>query len=234
MMESKTDLQRLQQEYSRRAGESKTKDRYSSENPAHQWMISDRQRKIRDLLKKGRIHSFQNLSILEIGCGSGGVINEFLRSGVVPSRLCGLDLLFDRLEEASESLPDCAWINANGQDLPFKDESFDLALQFTAFSSVLDPEIKRDMAESMLRVLKPDGGVLWYDFIWNPTNSQTKGIGLKEIKSLFPGCTFLVSRITLAPPLIRLLLPKFPRLVERLSSLIMLNSHLLVWIQKRS
>lgn len=114
------------------------------------------------------------------------------------------------------------------------DESFDLALQFTAFSSVLDPEIKRDMAEAMLRVLKPDGGVLWYDFIWNPTNSQTKGIGLKEIKSLFPGCTFLVSRITLAPPLIRLLLPKYPRLVEWLSSLIILNSHLLVWIQKRS
>ena len=75
------------------------------------------------------------------------------------------DLLFDRLEEASESLPDCTWINANGQDLPFKDESFDLAIQFTAFSSVLDPEIKRDMAEAMLRVLKPDGGVLWYDFI---------------------------------------------------------------------
>ena len=124
------------------------------------------------------------------------------------------------------------WINANGQDLPFKDESFDLALQFTAFSSVLDPEIKRDMAEAMLRVLKPDGGVLWYDFIWNPTNSQTKGIGLKEIKSLFPGCTFLVSRITLAPPLTRLLLPKYPRLVEWLSSLIIFNSHLLVWIQK--
>ena len=95
MMESKTDLQRLQQEYSRRAGESKTKDRYSSENPAHQWMISDRQRKIRDLLKKGRIHGFQTLNILEIGCGSGGVINVFLRSGAVPSAL-QIKVLFDR------------------------------------------------------------------------------------------------------------------------------------------
>lgn len=195
-------------------------------------MISDRQKNILDLLSSTHIADLVDLRILEIGCGTGGVINEFIHLGAMPTRIVGIDLLLDRLQQASTDLPDCSWINANGQQLPFQDENFDLLLQFTAFSSILDPGTKNDMAAEMLRVLKPGGNILWYDFIWNPTNPQTKGIGFKEIKSLFPACEFTPLRITLAPPLTRLLLPRFPRFVNWLSSLKLLNSHLLVWIQK--
>lgn len=225
------DLERLQQEYARRSEKLETKDLYSSENPAHQWMISDRQKNILNLLNSKLKGNLSDLQILEIGCGSGGVLREFLEFGAVPTQLTGVDLLLDRLDQASADLPDCSWVNANGQYLPFQKRTFDLILQFTAFSSILDPSIKKEMAAEMLRVLKPGGSILWYDFIWNPTNRQTRGIGLKEIKSLFPGCALFSSRITLAPPLTRLLLPRFPRLANWLSSLKMFNSHLLVWIK---
>lgn len=226
------DLQRLQQEYSRRKERSVANNLYSSENLAYGWMIADRQKNILKFLKRFSRAEICELQIMELGCGSGGVIKEFTRFGATPTHLSGVDLLIDRLTQASEELADCSWINANGQYLPFQAEFFDLLLQFTAFSSILDPVIKSDMAAEMLRVLKPGGGILWYDFIWNPTNSQTRGIGLKEIKSLFQGCEFSYMRITLAPPIARLLLPRSRGLADWLSSLKWLNSHLLVWIQK--
>lgn len=233
-MDHNSDIQRMRQEYARRAGDLRTKDLYSSENPAYQWMINDRHNRIHELITTNLSSKLSDLQILEIGCGSGGVIKEFLELGGVPEWLAGVDLLLDRLQQASVDLPDCSWINANGQYLPIKAESFDLLLQLTAFSSILDPKVKKEMALEMMRVLKPDGSILWYDFVWNPTNPQTKGIRLKEIKSLFSGCEIFSSRVTLAPPLTRLFLPRFPRLVGWLSSLRLFNSHLLVWIKKKN
>lgn len=195
-------------------------------------MISDRHNKILELLNANLKEDLYDAHILEIGCGSGGVIKEFIQFGAKPAQLVGIDLLLDRLEQASVDLMSCSWLNANGQYLPFRNGTFDLLLQLTAFSSILDPKVKMDMASEMLRVLMPNGSILWYDFVWNPTNPQTKGIGLNEIRTLFPGCEIFHSRVTLAPPLTRFLLPRFPRLVNWLSSIRLLNSHLLVWVQK--
>ena len=138
--------------------------------------------------------------ILELGCGSGGVVNEFLTLGAAPANLVGVDLLFDRLRVAKSLLPDGLWVTANGQHLPFPAGSFDLELQFTAFSSILDPATRLDMASEMLRLLKPGGGILWYDFIWNPLNLQTEGLPLAQVKKLFPGTILTPRRVTLAPP----------------------------------
>lgn len=226
------DLRRLQEEYLRRAAEQKTHDLYSPGNPAHNWMISDRRKNILDGLSKFGFGNLDDLRIMELGCGSGGVIKEFIQYGASPHRLFGVDLLLDRLEHATGEIKKSNWINANGQCLPFQDECFDLLLQFTAFSSILDPEIKKDMAVEMMRVLKPGSYILWYDFVWNPTNQQTRGINLKEIERLFSGCDIFPSRITLAPPLTRILVPRFAGLANWLSLLKILNSHLLVWIKK--
>jgi len=54
----------------------------------------------------------------------------------------------------------------------------------TAISSILDPEIRRNICADMQRVLrspdpasgKPGGMILWYDFWLNPTNPQTRGV----------------------------------------------------------
>ena len=232
MNDPNSDIQRLREEYARRAALASTDDRYSYSNPVYQWMLKNRRSAITDFLKRYQKSDICELRILEVGCGSGGVIQEFVNLGTVPVNSFGVDLLIDRLRVANNALPACSWIASDGQHLPFPSESFDLVLQFTAFSSILDPFIKSTMAAEMTRVLKPGQGILWYDFIWNPTNPQTKGIGLKEIKNLFPGSEIFASRITLAPPLTRLLLPRFPSIASRLASIKLLNSHQLVWIQK--
>jgi hypothetical protein len=96
----------------------------------------------------------------------------------------------------------------NAAAIRFESGSFDLVLQATVFTSVLDPGMKQAMAAEMLRVLRPDGLILWYDFfIRNPRNPYVQPVGKSEIRRLFPGCSFELRRISLAPPLVRLLAP---------------------------
>jgi hypothetical protein len=105
--------------------------------------------------------------------------------------------------------------------------------QFTAFSSILEMSVKESMASEMLRVLKDDGVIVWYDFWWNPTNQQTAGIQLKEIRHLFPGCQFSWKKITLAPPITRRIVPLSWSFALFLESLKVFNTHNLVLIQKQ-
>lgn len=195
-------------------------------------MLAARRQAIIEFLERFRKSDLSKLRILEMGCGSGGVLQEFISLDADPSKLYGVDLLHDRLRVAIERLPDCSYITANGEHLPFPSCSFDLVLQFTAFSSILDASTKVLMASEMVRVLKPGQGILWYDFVWNPLNRQTRGIPLSEIKKLFPGLQVTSRRITLAPPLTRLLVPRFQALANELTRLPFLNSHLIIWIQK--
>ena len=102
------------------------------------------------------------------------------------------------------------------------------------FTSVLDEAVKANLAGEMLRVLRPGGMILWYDFWLNPTNPQTEGIKPSEIRRLFPGCDFEFRRITLAPPLARRLVPVSWVVAFLLEKLRVFNSHYLVAIRPLS
>jgi len=68
--------------------------------------------------------------------------------------------------------------------------------------------MKQQMASEMLRVVKDDGLILWYDYhVNNPWNPDVRGVKRQEISQLFPGCRMKLQRITLVPPLVRLLAP---------------------------
>ncbi len=224
------DLARLRLEYEDRKQRLAGRDVYSWSNPVNLFTIQQRQR---DLLKVLRSHGLADLAgcrLLEMGCGGGGVLAEFLNFGVLQGNLHGLDLLFDRLGQAQGRLPASPLVNGDGQCLPYPAGSFDLVLQFTALSSVLDPAIRRNICREMLRVVRETGLILWYDFWLNPTNPQTHGIRPAEIRQLFPGCAFEFHKITLAPPIARRLVPISWTLALVLESLKVFNSHYLVVI----
>jgi ubiquinone/menaquinone biosynthesis C-methylase UbiE len=185
------------------------------------------------MLKENGLLDLKSMNLLEIGCGTGTVLDEYYQKGINPTALFGIDLLYDSLIDAQKKLLSANIYNADGQELPFRQESFTLVLQYTAFSSVLDPIIKKKMATEMLRVLKPRGKIIWYDFWWNPTNRQTRGIKLKEIRKLFPNCAYAFKKITLAPPIARRFVPISLGIARFLESLKIFNSHYLVVITKK-
>jgi len=226
------DLDRLKSVYMTRNQNSDTDWRYSLANPAYRFTLQQRQRALISLLKKTGHLDLTNKKLLEIGCGSGGVLVEMLALGAQPELIFGIDLLLDRLQHARNRLPTTGFSCSDAQNLPFESNTFDILLQFTAFSSVLDSVIRKKMATEMQRVLKPGGLIIWYDFWWNPTNAQTHGIRLAEVKHIFKSSTFASRKVTMAPPLSRIIVPISWSLGYLLESLNIFNSHYLVIIKK--
>jgi SAM-dependent methyltransferase len=226
------DLVRLRAEYAERAANVEKSELYSLFNPAQLFAVQQRQRAILRCLRRNGFYPLKGWRILELGCGSGGVLLEALSFGAAVETLHGADLLLDRVQLAGRTLPSVAFSCADGQRLPYASASFDLAMQFTVFSSVLDDEVKANMARELLRVTRPGGLILWYDFWLNPSNPQTRGIRPAEIRRLFPDCHYQFERITLAPPLARRLVPVSWGLSLLLEGLKVFNTHYLVAIRK--
>ncbi len=224
------DLDRLRNEYENRKHRFADKDIYTWFNTVNLFILQQRQRVLLSALKKRGMTNLSDSAILEMGCGAGGVLTEFLNFGASPRNLYGIDLLSDRLLEAREKLPASHFVNADGQRIPFNAQSFDLVMQYTALSSILDEGIRVQIAKDMTRVLKPNGVIVWYDFWLNPTNPQTHGIRPSEIRSLFPSCNFEFHKITLAPPIARKVAPVSWGLALLLENLKLFNSHYLVII----
>src|SRR2546425_9549868 len=107
------------------------------------------------------------LRVLDVGCGTGGLLQDFVRYGATPALLCGIDLLESRVIEARTRYPHLDTRCANAEELPFADGSFDLVLCFTLFDTILDTGVRGRVSREILRVLKACGRVLLYDFRWN-------------------------------------------------------------------
>lgn len=230
-MHKSSELDRIRVEYTDRARRLAVKERYSQTDPGHQFILQSRQREVRVLLDEEGLGQLGEQRILEVGSGMGGVLQEFISYGVNPDNVHGTDLLFNRLTQAQDSNPKVPITCANAGSLPYLSDYFDLVLQFTVFSSILDSSLKKNTAQEMRRVLKPQGAILWYDFWLNPTNNQTKGIRPREIRELFPGCRFSFKKITLAPPIARKVVPISWPFATWLESLQIFNSHYLALLR---
>ena len=228
------DLDRLRIEYLNRERRFAKQDTYTLFNPANLFIVQQRQRAVLALLRREGFYPLSGRRILEVGCGAGGVLHEFLSFGADPQHLHGVDLLDWRVAEAKALGPHLSLVRADGQDLPYADGYFDLVLQYTVFTSILDDNVKHNIAQEMRRVLRPNGLILWYDFWLNPTNRQAKGIRPSEIRTLFPDCRCGFRRITLAPPIARLLAPHSWLACHLLERLRLLNTHYLVAIRADS
>jgi ubiquinone/menaquinone biosynthesis C-methylase UbiE len=230
-VELKGEVERIRYAYDRRkefAG-----DRYSLFHPANQFMLFQREKKILELLHKHGLNPLSDKKILDVGCGNGGPLRDFISYGALPQNLYGLDLLEDKIEQARMLSPNIDFRCGNAEELPYEDGSFDIVMQFTVFTSILDDGMKRNVAKEMLRVLRPDGVILWYDyFVSKPTNRDTRGVRRKEIEGLFPGCIFDFHRITLAPPIARLVAPWSFLLCYLLELISWLRTHYLAVIRK--
>lgn len=227
---------RIKAAYQRRNLQEKKPDGYYSWfDPGNLFLVQEREKLLLKRLRQRGRPPLAGQRLLEIGCGSGHWLREFIKWGVSPADTAGVDLRPDALAVARRLCPDEVTLRcSNGSLLDFPNESIDLVLQSLVFTSVLDPIMKQQMAGEMMRVLKKDGLIIWYDFhVDNPWNPNVRGVRKAEIKRLFPDCDIALDRVSLALPVAKHLAPWSWFVCYFLDHLRLLNTHYLGLIQKR-
>lgn len=196
------------------------------------------QERTRAMLALWRAHGWHTLAgrrIVEVGCGAGGNLLDLLRLGAEPELLGGVELLPERVAAARSGLPAALHIvEGDAAQADLVPGSQDAVLAFTVFSSVLDDAQQERLARAIWSWLRPGGGVLWYDFaVGNPRNPDVRGMPLARVRSLFPEARLALRRVTLAPPLARLLARVHPGMIGPVAALLpFLKTHRLVWAVK--
>lgn len=172
-------------------------------------------------------------SVLDIGCGDGTWLMVFRNLGA--HKLAGIELRDERCAGARRNVPEGELVCGSAHHLPWPDAHFDVVSQFVVFTSILDASLKRRIAAEMLRVVKPTGVILWYDFrVNNPRNRQVRGIGRAEIAALFPFCDIRLHAFILAPPLAKIMVPRFGKLAAAFEKVPFLRTHYLGLIRPRT
>ncbi|HVG45492.1 MAG TPA: class I SAM-dependent methyltransferase [Longimicrobium sp.] len=208
--------------------------RYEWSNPGQLFLAQSRERGLLRMLRARGLLPLRDRDVLEVGCGTGSWLRSLVQWGADPARVAAIDLIAERVAEARRLCAPGVRIEvANATAIPHPDAAFDLVLQSTVFTSVLDGETRRRIAAEMLRVLRPGGAVLWYDFHFdNPRNADVKAVTPREVRALFPGCRVSLRRGGLAPPLARRLAPLSWMACHVLEKLPFLCTHHLGVIQR--
>jgi SAM-dependent methyltransferase len=226
------EVENIAARYARRSHRSA--DTYSFLNPANYLVGQEKERALVRWVRACQIAPLSTRHLLEIGCGSGQNLLELIRLGFRPQNMVGNELLPDRARTARELLPaTLSIIDGDALELEIPAGSFDVVYQSTVFTSILDAQFQEALASRMWAWLSPGGGILWYDFVYNnPSNPDVKGVPLGRIRRLFPEGRVRYWRLTLAPPISRVVTRVHPSLYAVFNAVPALRTHVLCWIQK--
>lgn len=226
-----SEADRIREEY-RRRGREIPEGFYDLDRPANLFLRQGQERALLRALREERLIPLAG-PVLEVGCGSGNWLEMLERFGARRGDLHGIDLDPERVARAAGRFPGADLRAGDASRLPWEDRRFGLVFQGTVFSSILDPDMRQQVATEMLRVLAPGGAVVWYDFfVDNPSNPNVRGVRRGEIGELFPGCRVRLRRATLAPPLARRVVPVSWTLAALLEALRVLDTHYLGVIRR--
>jgi ubiquinone/menaquinone biosynthesis C-methylase UbiE len=106
-----------------------------------------------DIIKEYDVKSF-----LDVGCGTG-ITYKVLSEGGFDGLYAGLDITPKFIEKLAEKHPEASWDVGRCQDLPYKDNSFDLVTCRALLEHLPDPELA---IHEMARVSKGTVVIVWH------------------------------------------------------------------------
>lgn len=163
--------------------------------------------------------------VLDVGCGSGSSLLQFLRLGFNPGNLHGIDTSEERILQGRTLLPTLDFRVESADRLPFEDESFDIVFESTTLGTLESAQLLSSIAHEMLRVTKKNGHVMLTDWRYSRRGSGVKtAMNRTRIADLFDvgGSTVVVAREAgaLVPPIGRRLSRLAPSLYFLLQAIL--------------
>ena len=217
-----TEEERIRSAYARYESEARS-HRWDPTHPANRLMHVERVGVLKALVRSDGV-DVATVRVLDVGCGSGGSMADWLGLGVPSHRVMGVDMLLGRMTVGTSDAMRMM-VNASGAFLPFRDATFGVVSLFTVLSSILEDALLRRVAAEVQRVLSPRGRIYCYDMRYpNPLNPDVRRLSLAHLKELFPRGRFETRTLTVVPQLVRRLRLSGPA-YERCSSVRMLHSH---------
>lgn len=233
MSDKSRENERIIREYDRRRREIPS-DRYAIWNPSALHTRFSRERAAIGMLHGAGVFPRAESRCLEVGYGSLGWLGTLVSWGVREEMLCGMELDPERAATASSILPKADLRVGDASELPFDGCSVDLVVVSTVFTSVLDGAMRTAIAGEIERVIKPGGALLYYDFAFdNPKNPNVRGIKKREVRRLFQELEGDIRKITLAPPISRLVCPLSTIFADLLEKCPLLRTHLIAVLVKK-
>lgn len=192
------EIEEIKQRFEKREKDAKTISRAGTYD---KYFHAERENVYQAVLRK-YFKDFKKIKFLEIGAGGGRNLAFFNSIGIPYTNIYANELLDNRIELLRRNIPGAYILPGDAMELNFINE-FDVVFQSTVFTSILDNEFRKKLANKMWEMTKQGGLILWYDFIYNnPNNPDVRKVGVNEIKRLFHHSDKIkIRKVTLAPPI---------------------------------
>lgn len=153
------EIERIRQAYRERDASGVTAF-FSYQNPAFAFHMQEREWAILAAFRDLNF-SLSKAKVLEVGCGNGHILQRFIEFGA--DEAWGIELMENRVAMARQRYSGLHVQQGDAASLPYTEGMFDVVMQFMCVSSVLDREVRKQIANEMWRVLRPGGVFLSYD-----------------------------------------------------------------------
>ena len=94
-------------------------------------------------------------SILDVGCGYGRICQELYTAGY--KNIAGIDISKEMIQKGKNRLPHLDLHCLTSDEIPFPENSFDVAIVFAVLTCIPTDKGQRDLIDAVRRVLKPEG-----------------------------------------------------------------------------
>jgi len=155
--------------------------------------------------------------VLDVGCGQGASLLQFVKLGFAASNLTGIDNSAERIDKARSVLPAAEFEVGSAESLPFDSASFDLVFESTMLGTLESQSLLESIAREMIRVTRSGGYIMLTDWRYSRRGSGVKtAISNQFVDRVFDvgRSTSVVTRVrgALVPPLGRRLSRAAPSL----------------------
>ena len=209
-------------------------NKWSRLNPGNREIIAERIRVTEWALRSVGVWPLKDKRILEVGCGDGAVLADFISLGAAEEFLFGVDLVEERIDIARSRLPGGHLEVGDATSLQFPDASFDIVALFTVVSSIQSAVTREKLVREVVRVTDPRGSILIYDLrVWSPTNWNVRPVRRRAVYKLFPGMSAMARSLTVVPQLTRILGSSASRCYPILSSIPFMRTHNMIVLKRQ-